>query len=86
MRLERNSLWLAARNRRRLRCAIIAIARSAAMPSEDQELRLLALERKIDEERQKTESALDRLQQQMRQLKREVQSMNVRVANAAQRR
>ena len=56
------------------------------MPSEDLDLRISALERKIDDERRKTDSALEHLQQQLRQLKREMQSMNVRVANAAQRR
>lgn len=55
------------------------------MPSEDLELRVSALERKIDDERRKTDSALEHLQQQLRQFKRELQTMNVRVANAAQR-
>jgi hypothetical protein len=56
------------------------------MPGEDLELRVSTLERRMDEERQKTDSALEHVQQQLRQLKREIQSMNVRVANAAQRR
>ena len=56
------------------------------MSSEELELRVSALERKIDDERQKTDSAIEHLQQQLRQLKRELQTMNVRVANAAQRR
>jgi hypothetical protein len=56
------------------------------LSSEELELRVSALERKFDDERRKTDSALEHLQQQLRQLKREMQSMNVRVANAAQRR
>ena len=56
------------------------------MPDQDLELRVSALEQKIDDERRKTDSALEHLQQQLRQLKREMQTMNVRVANAAPRR
>jgi hypothetical protein len=56
------------------------------LSSEELELRVSALERKFDDERRKTDGALEHLQQQLRQLKREMQSMNVRVANAAQRR
>jgi hypothetical protein len=56
------------------------------MSSEELELRVSALERKIDDERRTTDSAIEHLQQQLRQLKRELQTMNVRVANAAQRR
>jgi prefoldin subunit 5 len=56
------------------------------MADEDLELRVTALERKIDDERRKTDSALEHLQQQIRQLKRELQTMNVRLANTAQRR
>jgi hypothetical protein len=56
------------------------------MPSEDLELRVSALEQKIDDERRKTDSALEHLQQQLRQLKRELQTMNVRLANTVQRR
>ncbi len=56
------------------------------MPGEDLELRVSALERKIDDERRKTDIALEHLQQQIRQLKRELQTMNVRLANTAQRR
>ena len=56
------------------------------MSSEELELRVSALERKIDDERRQTDSAIEHLQQQLRQLKRELQTMNVRVANAAQRR
>ncbi len=55
------------------------------MPGEDLELRFCELERKIDDERRRTDSALEHLQQQLRQFKRELQTMNVRVANAAQR-
>jgi hypothetical protein len=77
-----------------LRCAIsadshrtpIRVARSEVMPGEDLELRVSALERRIDEERKKTDSALEHLQQQIRQMKRELQTMNVRLANTAQRR
>jgi hypothetical protein len=65
---------------------IIGIARSDVMPSEDLELRVSALEQKIDDERRKTDSALEHLQQQLRQLKRELQTMNVRLANTVQRR
>ena len=56
------------------------------MSSEELELRVSALERKIEDERRKTDSAIEHLQQQLRQLKRELQTMNVRVANTAQRR
>jgi predicted nucleic acid-binding Zn-ribbon protein len=56
------------------------------MPSEDLELRVSALERKIDDERRKTDSAVEHLHQQLRQLKREIQTMNLRLANTAQRR
>jgi len=56
------------------------------MSGEDLELRVSALERKIDDERKKTDSAVEHLQQQIRQMKRELQTMNVRLANTAQRR
>ena len=56
------------------------------MPDQDLEPRVSALERRIDDERRKTDSALEHLQQQIRQLKRELQTMNVRLANTAQRR
>lgn len=56
------------------------------MPGEDLELRVSELERRNEDERRKTDVALEHLQQQLRQLKREMQTMNVRVANAAQRR
>jgi hypothetical protein len=56
------------------------------MSNEELDLRVSVLERKIDEERRKTDSALEHLHQQLRQFKREMQTMNVRLANAAQRR
>lgn len=56
------------------------------MPDQDLEFRVSALERKIDDDRRKTDTALEHLQQQIRQLKRELQTMNVRLANTAQRR
>jgi predicted nucleic acid-binding Zn-ribbon protein len=62
------------------------MVRSEIMPGEDLELRVSALERRIDDDRRKTDTALEHLQQQIRQLKRELQTMNVRLANTAQRR
>jgi prefoldin subunit 5 len=79
-------LWIALLNQRRLLAPSFGLSGAEVMAAEDVELRLSALERKIDDERRKTDAALEHLQQQIRQLKRELQTMNVRLANTAQRR
>jgi hypothetical protein len=56
------------------------------MSGDDLDLRVTALEAKINDERRQTHAVLEDFQQQLRRLRREMQSMNVRVANAAQRR